>query len=609
MSTRDDAAPTAASTGADDEPASGAPAGPRRTRHARRAGVVVAVLLVVLLALAGWVAWRGYQAATALQDARDQLADVDLDPADAGAATTDLSADLVAVRESTARARSATDDPVWALAEHVPWVGAQLEAVRVVSVAVDDLATDALPALDAVGTLLDGALRTPDGQVDVDALQVAADEVGAAAATTSRARAQVDGLDPDGLVGALAGPVGDVQATLAEADERLAPAAGALALLPPMLGADEPRTYLVLALNTAELRTAGGIVGSVTAVRADAGALEVVAQRSTADLPPLDEPVLPLAEQELAVHTDALGRWVQNATATPEFPRTAELVAARWARDVGGAVDGVVATDPVAVGALVGALGGVDDPDGGELSGDGLVGALLREAYLAHPDGADADAYFATVAASVLDAVTSGRGDAPALLDAVRGTVDERRVRVWSARPAEQEVLAGTVVGGTFLDPGHDDVVGLFLNDATQGKVGAYLATDVTFTDARCTGEQPAVTVVLDLAYDPPADVASFPLVVTGTADGVPVGSLATTVSVWSASGDPVPTLRRDGTVVGGDRDDVDGRTVQRISSVLVPGQDQRITVEVPLHDGAATVRTTPTLTSPGEHAFACGTG
>ena len=52
-------------------------------------------------------------------------------------------------------------------------------------------------------------------------------------------------------------------------------------LLPPMLGADGPRTYLLVSLNSAELRSAGGIVGAFAVLHAEDGAVD-------ADRPALD---------------------------------------------------------------------------------------------------------------------------------------------------------------------------------------------------------------------------------------------------------------------------------------------------------------------------------
>lgn len=579
-----------------------------RSREGRGPGRVVArvvAVTVVVLVLAGaWLAFRAWQAVSALQDARALLGDVQVDAGSVGSATTDLTR----LREATSAAAGASSDPVWRAAEVVPWAGDQLEAVRVVSTSLDAVVADALPAVTDLRALLDGGLRGPDGRFDVPALRTVTDRVGTAAATAADAHADVAALDPDALVGPLADPVRQVQDALARVDASLGPVGRTAGVLPAMLGGDGPRTYLVLALNTAELRAAGGIVGTVVAVRVDDGAVTIVDRRTTVDLPELTETVAELTPEELDTWGDRLGRFVQNSVLTPDFPRTAELVAARWTRDVGGTVDGVVATDPLAVAGLVEATGPVPDPDGGTLDAAGLVGALLRDAYVRHPDAAGSDAFFGAVASSVVEAVGAGAGEPQALLVAGRRAVDERRVRIWSAHPQEQERLAATVAGGAFTSAPFAQQPGVFLDDATQGKLGAYLSTAIEFRDARCTGPSPAVSAVLRLEFQPPAGVETWSRLVTGfPGPRVPLGTLLTTVSVWSAQDGPPLVVTRDGAPVTGQVTTVAGRTVQRLASELTAGQVSEFVVDVPLRDGAVTLWTTPTLTSPGVASYACG--
>lgn len=566
-------------------------------------GVVLGLLAVVVV-LGVWVGLRAWQAANALQEARAWLGGVELD--ERGFET--VGKDLSGLQASTARAARAASDPVWRAAEVLPWAGDQLEAVRVVATSLDAVVTDALPAVTDLRALLDGGVRDEDGRFDVQALRTVALRVETAAATAAAAHADVDTLDPDALVGRLARPVREVQDALVTIDGTLGPAAGIAPVLPAMLGADGPRTYLVLALNTAELRTAGGIVGTVLAVQADEGALSIVDRKATLDLWALQDPVVPLTDEELATWGPRLGRWVQNSVLTPDFPRTAELVAARWVHDGGVEVDGVIATDTLAVRELIKATGPVVTPDGATLEAGRLVDALLRQPYIDHADPAVADAYFGAVAESVMNAVGEGRGDPEDLLRGGRHAVDERRVRIWSAHPEEQERIGATVAGGAFTSSElFADEPGVFLDDATQGKVGAYLTTSVEFHDARCTAKDPSVDVVLRLEYQPPPKVETLGVFVTGIpGPDVPLGTLLTNVSFWSTvDGRPLP-VTRDGQAATGEVKSVAGRTVLQVPSRLAPGQTEEYVVTVPLHDGTVTLWTTPTLTAPGSATYTC---
>lgn len=581
------------------------PRAPRRLT-ARRVAFGLLVLLVLLLVAAGWLAFRGYQAGTALLSAKDVVQELQADVA--GGDTSQLEARLPELREDLAAARTATADPVWRLAENLPWAGANLEAVRVVTVSLDDVVRDALPALQQVDDVL-ASRQAPgaDGRIDLAPLLAAAPDIVSAAEGAHRAQAAVAAIDTGALVPQLVGPVEDLQAGMSQVAGALDAGAQVATLLPPMLGADGPRTYLLVSLNSAELRSAGGIAGAFAVLHAEDGALSLTDQRSTIDLKGIDAPILPLTDEELLVDTDRLGRWVQDAVITPDFPRSAQLLSARWAQDMGQTVDGVIAADPVGARYVLEATGPVTEPGGGSITAADVLQVLLRDSYRDIADPASADTFYAGVAVSIFRAVGAGQGDQQDLVTALARAGSEGRIRLWSAHPEEQETLARTTIGAAFLTGDFPDAVGVFLNDGSAGKLGYYLTTAVTVEDLRCSGPEPTATVRLDLSYDPPDDLSSLPVYVTGTAPtGLPVGVLSTNVTVYAPVGSKLHDLRLDEGYVGGTVATIAGREVEVVTSQLEPGASESYWVEVPVRDGTVSVWTTPTLTSPGFVTATC---
>lgn len=581
----------------------------RRTarRTARRLAFGALAVLALLVVAAGWLAFRGYQAGTALLSARDVVADLRGDVS--GGDTRQIEARLPQVQTDLATARAATRDPLWRLAERVPWAGPNLEAVRVVSWSLDDVVRDALPAIGRIDAVLHAQeARGTDGRIDLAPLVEAAPDIVAAAASARAAQAAVGAIDTDALVPALAGPVGGLKDGIDQVTGALDAGAQVASLLPPMLGADGPRTYLLVSLNSAELRSAGGIVGAFAVLRADGGAVDLTEQRTTAELPGIATPILPLSDEELRIDTDRLGRWVQNAVMTPDFPRSAELLAARWERDIGTAVDGVIATDPVAVSYLLGATGPVTEPGGVRLDAANVLQVLLRDTYLTYgEDGEAGDRFYTDVASTIFRAVGAGQGDSRAVVDALARAGAEGRLRMWSAHAAEQERLAATSAGAAFLTGPFADATGVFLNDGTAGKLGYFLSTAVTVEDLRCAGPDPRATVRLDLSYAPPADVAGFPRYVTGwSGTALPVGWLATNVTFYAPVGADLDAIARDEGVVLGGTAEATGREVKVVTSWLAPGAHETYRVDVPVRDGRVAVWTTPTLTSPGLVTATC---
>lgn len=598
----------------DDQPASPGGAGTGSVgddgAHAgrRRWPWVLLGVIVVLLAGAGWVGFRAAQAADALQDAQAAVAGLDADASfDDAAALADV---LPAAQDASARAVKASSDPLWRAAEVLPWAGRQLRAVRLASAALDEVTSTALPQVVALVDVVDeGSLRDPDGRVDLDVLsEQVAPPLSTARTAAVAARDQAAAIDTDGLIGRVADGVVKLQDATAALAGVVEPLAQAADLAPALLGADGPRTYLVLALNSAELRAAGGIVGNIVEVHVDDGAMTLGAQRSTSQLGGLDEPVLPVTDDEAALYGDRLARYVQNAVETPDFPRSAQLVVARWEQEVGGRVDGVVATDPVAVSYLLGALGTIPSPDGGTLDQSTFLEAALRRVYVDHPDGADSDAFFAALTTTVFDRISRGGGEPRALISALQKVVAEQRLRVWSAVSDEEARLVDTSVGAAFLTGANESVTGVFLDDSTAGKLGYDLHTAVSVEQLDCTGTDPYATMRLDLSFDPTDDVASLPDYVLGTGqNGVARGSIGTRVSLWSPVGAALSEVRQDDAAVGGQTVQAAGRSVLALPTELAPGGQTTFRFDVPLHDGEVQVWSTPTLTQGGLLHASCG--
>ena len=555
----------------------------------------------------GWLVVRGVQAATALMRAEQIVGEMrtGLSGADPAA----VISRLPELEAAASQARSATADPVWRAASRLPSVGPNLAAVATVSAALDDVARDALQSLDKVARLADlQGLRDPNGRIDLEPLVDAAPALASAAATAREATASMAAIDTSELATQLAGPVERVQSALAGVSDTLAGAARLTALLPPMLGADGPRTYLLLSLNSAELRSAGGIVGAVAVLRAEGGAVELLEQRTTVDFRVPPEPILPLTDEERRVHTDRLGRYLQNTVLTPDFPRTAELVTAFWRNNGGGEVDGVIATDPIAVSYLLAATGAVVEPGGRTLDQANVVAELLHDSYLRLLDPLDTDAFFTGVASTIFGAISSGEGDARTLLTELGRASGEHRVRVWSARPQEQASLLQTSAGGAFLSGGADDAAGLFLNDGTAGKVDYFLRSDVTIEELRCEATTTTATVRLDLTYEPPADITDYPRYVTGSTD-LPAGWVATNLTVYAPVGGTLGPIRTADGVIGGLLATERGRAVEVMTSRLQPGESATYRFEIrtlgPMTE--LPVWLTPTISSPGLVTASCG--
>ncbi|WP_415297073.1 DUF4012 domain-containing protein [Cellulosimicrobium sp. SJTW-1] len=589
------------------------PRHPRRRRsRAAWLGWGLILLAVALVVCAGLLARDALAARDALTRALDEVPAAEEALRDGDVAAADAALDRV--QPLTASARAHTDGPLWSLAAHLPVYGQDVRAFSVAAATADDLAAVVLPSLtQTLGSVEgDGLALTGDG-VDLAPLVAAAPTVARAADAFDAIDARLATVDRDALHAEVADPYAALVARTDDLRTVVRTADRLTALAPAMLGADGPRRYLVLALNNAELRAGGGIPGALAVISADQGRVTLERQASTVGFPSFDEPVLPLDPGVEELFTDRVGRYLQDTPLTPDFPTTAALASTMWERAQGEQVDGVVATDPVALSYLLEATGPVTVPvDGGavDLDAGNVVQTLLSDAYAELEPGEQTDTFFAAVAAQVLEEFLAGGADPAVARDALVRGADEHRVLLWSAREAEQERLAGTVVAGD-IDTADQAAgsVGVFLNDGTGGKMGVYLGSDVRLAGSTCTAADRVDTFEVDLASSAPADAAtSLPWYVTGGGTaGVEPGVTRTFVVLYPPRDGQVSGLRRDDAPLPAQPGDVAGRGALSAMVDLAPGQSTTLsfTTTTPRDAGTAAatsldVWSTPTTTQPG---------
>ena len=371
-------------------------------------------------------------------------------------------------------------------------MGDDASGVRAVAEVVSDLGADGVEPMVQASDGLD-RLAPRDARIDVDALLELRDPVAQASTALSAASARLAEEDPAGYVGRFKTKYRELAAVVRDADHALSSVDTALTVLPTMLGADGPRNHLLIFQNNAEIRATGGLPGAVTLATARDGKIELVRQVAANSFTRRTQPVLPLTDAEKRLY-GLLGTFMLNATFTPDFPRAAELIKARWEREQPETIDSVVSLDPVALSYVLKATGPVAVRDV-ELTADNVVDELLHEVYLRYEDPAEQDEFFREVARTTFDRISTGGGDVRALMSGLARGADEGRVYVHSFDEAEQQALAGSDVAGEFVtDAAADPQVTVTLNDLTMSKMSYFLDYDVSVTATHCGGGRQAYT-------------------------------------------------------------------------------------------------------------------
>lgn len=274
--------------------------------------------------------------------------------------------------------------------------GGAATALRLLPIARQNV--DALARVsDAMGEVVDAGLtlkaKTDDfegeplfagGSVDAGVLDSLDDslEVQAAALT------ELETSLTEGRNGWLLPPLwGVFESTL----ERVAPLADgarngnlAMDLVEPMLGGDGDRTYLVVLLNNAELRGAGGLPSGAGVLRASGGRVSLGefhrAKFMRGGFP----------YEKVDAPADFVRRWGRygadttlwvNSTMSPDTTDVAEVVSAIAAERTGESFDGVVFADPTGLGSLVEPNAELTAPGGVSVSGKNLGDYVMSDAY------------------------------------------------------------------------------------------------------------------------------------------------------------------------------------------------------------------------------------
>ena len=588
---------------------------PKRRR--RWVWITLTIVLLVLLALAAaaWVVGqRALTAKAELETARDLIDQVKT-AADEGDYEGAI-APYDQIQEHTARAREMTDHALWELAEGIPTAGRNLVAMREVTAGIDDVVLALEPLVDIAGDLDPSALAPQDGRIPLERIQEITAVMAATEADFATLAPRIAAIDTAGTIGALGSAQTQLVDMLEGLQETLAEVRPKIEAIPPLLGSEGPRTYVVMFLNNAELRSLGGSATTFAEITLDNGAIGAPTVQPAGYgnmIPHPDFSVIPLSEEFEAIYAKSLGRWIANATLRPSEDTAAQIVQAEWARMYGRQVNGVISMDGPALAHLLGAVGPITLSTGDVVSSDTVLPLLFNEIYqrystgdLYADDAAQGVVYAETVAAT-FERLSTGQFDPEVLFEAMTTAAEGNHTNVWLADEAERSLLADTALAATGLRPAStddQDVVGVYLNDQVGSKLNFYLASTVATGTGACgpDGRQVhRVTTTLTSTL-PPEAVAGLSQNVAGKSwarYGLAKGEQRMVVFLYLPPGAQFgQILGPDGPVAPSGNTDAD-RAVHVMWVNVPPGGTQQLTFDVLMPDATErdlVVDITPTV-------------
>lgn len=559
-------------------------------------------ILGLFLLVGAWCGWTAWATAQDLEEVesrarllRSELIDGDAD----GAARA-----LEGYQDAAASAKARTDGPTWWLVERIPVLGDDAQAVETVSAVLAELGTDALPQLvEAAEQVAARAFNPTDHRFPLDTIAATREPAQQSEQAFAEAAATLEEVDSEGFVGPVRQSFDQLRGEVLSARSTLGSVFRAAELMPMMLGGEDDRNYLLVFQNNAELRSLGGLAGSVSVIRADEGRIDIVDQAGTSGFGAIPRSVLPLTADERRLFGAILGQYFMNASLTPDVPRASALMATRWEQEVGGHIDGVFFVDPVATSYLLRAIGPVQVPGYGAVDATNVVAEVENRIYLETSNREEQEDYQNAVAKAVFNAFADGRGDPADVIRELVVGVAEGRIRMHATDPDEQARIAGTAIAGELPSvddgdgpggaPDSNGEIGIYFNDATASKMSYYLRYEVEAVARSCAGNVQEVVGTIEITNATPEGAELLPPSVTGIFPGstrygeIEPGQQYVLTYLMAPPGGEIQELELDGRAINDIViQEFEGRDVATVLSLLDPGESQTVDVVVTTASG-----------------------
>ena len=523
-----------------------------RRRDKKRLYIIIGVVAVLLIALVA----AAFAAVGSAKEMKSQAAQVLQDVK--GIQTAIGENDYAAAAQSAQHAGELTGNiagelssPLWTVASIIPVYGQDISGMRDLMTALDNAFDEGLvPLTETLQANPPDSLISADGRINVAAVTQLLDAVQNAAPSMQKCADVAESL-PEMHIGQLKSVVDPAKEKLATINATFQKAAALAPVAGPVLGANGNRTYLVVAQNSAELRSSGGFPGSMGTLEIRDG--EIILNdftRVTDVLTDVTPASAGITDEEYALFS-AHGMDVPyDAGVDPDFSRVAAIWAASYEERNAAHLDGVISITPSVVQDILAIVGPVTLADGTVLDGSNATRVLQHDIYWnylsngADPEGtglAVTDALFAQAAHETFNKLFENLNSATMIKFAscMAQNMEDRTVMFWLTDAGEQAMLASLGCSGALNSDSSKPELGVFYSAWIGSKMGWYVDIDNEVLESHKNADGSYTYKVKTVFADnvTPEEIAAGGWYIIGDFDNYEYGVLYPVLFIYAPAG------------------------------------------------------------------------
>lgn len=470
----------------------------RHRHHRKRRRVwpwVVGILTIVVLTLAavGVMGFQLFKQAKQVQ-AHENSAIAMLSKFSSGDAETLANAGdiLPQIAHETQQAQDIAHGGLWNTAAKMPFIGSDISTVQGMTAAINDIVQDSIPQfVNVLKTLNDAQIANGDNGVNLQPIIDAVEPLKKANASFQQQVRDYDAL-PTPSISMIRSAYDKGETQLNDLADRVNALSNTFQILPTLLGDGQQRTYAVMAMTPSEMRSSGGLIGSVGDLTTSNGTVHIGDFRSNGDYLPYG--IGDHSEDMKRVFTDEgplhMSFDIRDLAVFPNTADSAVAMQSVWNRTPWGQgvpLDGVIMVDPVFLQQLIAINGNVTLPDGTVLTGENTAEFLMNTVYQKYPEN-ETDVLFGVVAGQAMKSMFSHM-DMGKLYKTGKmlGTMAKGRHFTMYAfdERAEQGIQAAGFTG-QIPSSETNPSVGIYLTEQNPSKMGWYIKREAKIQRVNC---------------------------------------------------------------------------------------------------------------------------